>query len=68
MKKLGLFFFSIGVSAAFTFAHAAGGDPACYAACDTNFDYCNWHTTTSAGACSKIYAMCYEGCDRAQGD
>lgn len=64
MKKIGLFLFSVGLSAAFGFANAAGGDPACYDACDYGYNHCS----ASAGACSKIWYICFERCDMAQGD
>jgi hypothetical protein len=61
MKKLKLFLFSIGVGAAFTLAHASQDDPACYRACDEKYIACA-DTNLSAGACSKLFAMCNEAC------
>lgn len=62
MKKLSLFFFGLGLSAALGYAHASG-DPACYESCDTNFDACLARGWSTPAVCTKVWNKCYEACD-----
>jgi hypothetical protein len=59
IKKIGIFFFALGVGISAAFA----GEEECYAACDAAMDACLEAGTSGAG-CVHQWDMCYARCVR----